>query len=185
MARGRTKLVIDGRDLQAVVDELESKNTFSTRAELWAAIEASEWAKSLEPRPLTAQVAMMRAKELNVTIKTAKGKKGREKGEAVPRGERKRKRIPLEMVQPLKDIFPESVHQRIDSAAQGSLKAAVALKCLDCCGYQKKEVALCCTTMCTLWAFRPWQRAMTKTAEGRAKILSGEWRDPSDKSDDD
>jgi hypothetical protein len=78
--RGRKPIVIDKAEFQNVITLLENSNQFANRTLLWQAVEASEWAKSRLPRPLTAQVAMMKADEFGLEIKTEKGKRGRSKG---------------------------------------------------------------------------------------------------------
>ena len=44
----------------------------------------------------------------------------------------------------------------VDKAERGSFKAAVALKCLDCCAFQRAEVAACEITACSLHHLRPY-----------------------------
>lgn len=41
--------------------------------------------------------------------------------------------------------------------AGNSRSAAVKAKCLDCCCYQRIEVAKCTTLACPLWPYRPYQ----------------------------
>ena len=79
MARGRKKLVLDKDEFQKVVDDLEAKNDFQRLAQLWDAVEQTDWAKGQSPRPLTASVAYQRAQSLGITFKTKGGTKGREK----------------------------------------------------------------------------------------------------------
>lgn len=43
------------------------------------------------------------------------------------------------------------------SLSQGSLKAAIKLKCLDCCCYKAEEIKLCTITECSLHPFRPYK----------------------------
>jgi len=38
-----------------------------------------------------------------------------------------------------------------------SLRAAVNAKCLDCCGFQRKEITLCTAVTCPLRQYRPYQ----------------------------
>jgi len=90
MARGRQKLVIDKDEFQKVVSDLESSENFSTLSKLWKAVEGTDWAKNLEPRPLTASVASQRAQELGIEIKTksAKPRNGENKN-SMSRGRQK------------------------------------------------------------------------------------------------
>jgi hypothetical protein len=65
-----------------------------------------------------------------------------------------------EFITTLKNAVPAKYHKLVDKVKNGSLKAAVKLKCLDCCGFEtqaKKEVRLCNIQECSLWAFRPYK----------------------------
>lgn len=79
MPKGRVKLVIDKDEFQQLVDKLESERTFEKIGDLWKAVEETDWAKGLSPRPLTAGVAYQRAIELEITTKVKSGGKGRQK----------------------------------------------------------------------------------------------------------
>ena len=46
---------------------------------------------------------------------------------------------------------------RIGALAKGSRKAAIELKCLDCCCGERLEVKNCSAIGCPLWPVRPWQ----------------------------
>ena len=59
----------------------------------------------------------------------------------------------------------------IAKAGNGSLKACIKLKCLDCTNWEKKEVALCQATECPLWNVRPYKR-LTRAEETLEKRLS-------------
>lgn len=176
MARGRKPIPVTKEKLQEVVSNLENESNFTSRNALWENVANTEYAKAIGLSP---QVAMLKAKTLGVTIKTPLGKRGRSKGDGpVPNaGKRKGKRISLEIVEEMKKEFHSSLHKRIDRAANGSMKAAIGLKCLDCTGGSKKEVALCTLVSCPLWSYRPYTHKLSKTAEGRAKIMDGSFED--------
>lgn len=154
MARGRKKLAITREELQGVVDQLEAETPFTSRAALWQAVAGTEWAKNLIPRPLTAQVAMLRAKELGVTVKTACGEIGK------PREGRDKKSfvLPLKVIEISKRETPSKYHDVLERANAGSRKAAMKLKCLECSGWSQNEVAHCEIYGCALWQFRPYKR---------------------------
>lgn len=40
---------------------------------------------------------------------------------------------------------------------QASYRQAIKAKCIDCSGWQKREVALCTAETCPLWRYRPFQ----------------------------
>jgi hypothetical protein len=157
MARGRKAIPVDKILFQKIVTDLENRFGFANRSKLWSAVASTGWAKSIGLSP---QVAMLKAQVLNLTLKTPVGQRGRRKGDdfpAVANRQRKRRGIPPEQVTVLKKIYDSSLCSKIDRAARGSMKAAIALKCIDCCGGQKKEVALCEVTDCVLWNFRPYK----------------------------
>ena len=54
------KLEIDRDEFQRTVTDLESRHTFPNPTALWKALEATDWAKAQQPRPLTASVASKR-----------------------------------------------------------------------------------------------------------------------------
>ncbi len=86
--------------------------------------------------------------------------------EARERG--RRNRIPVEnkrarimsvcekTAEKLRDRYPNQ-GGRIVAIAKGSRKAAIELKCLDCCGGERLEVKNCVAIGCPLWPVRPWQ----------------------------
>lgn len=44
-----------------------------------------------------------------------------------------------------------------DKIANGSKAAAIKLNCLQCCGFEKKEVKYCTCTDCPMFTFRPYR----------------------------
>lgn len=77
----RDRLEISLEDLQKAVDQVEQNRTFDKLTDLWEAVAQTDWAKGLQPRPLTAPVAYQRANELGVVTKT---KSARKKIESMP-----------------------------------------------------------------------------------------------------
>ena len=45
----------------------------------------------------------------------------------------------------------------LDKIANGSKAAAIKLNCLQCCGFEKKEVKFCTCTDCPMFTFRPYR----------------------------
>ena len=39
-----------------------------------------------------------------------------------------------------------------------SLRACINAQCLECCGYQRNEIALCTCFACSLWIVRPYSQ---------------------------
>ena len=172
-ARGRKPIELDKTEFQAVVTAVEQGSTPPrTRSELWQAVASTDWAKGRSPRPLTAQVAMMKADEMGLVIVTPKGKRGRTKGEKPLNGGRKKKVFSTTLMQaaiPSEERI--KLEKAIAKAGNGSLKACIKLKCLDCTNWEKKEVALCQATECPLWNVRPYKR-LTRAEETLEKRLS-------------
>lgn len=153
MSRGRKAIELNRDEFQAAIAAIEASQMPKNRSELWASLEASEWAKAQQPRPLTAQVAMNKAKSFGLEIKTPLGKRGEGLGRAV--GTKvARKRVPLNLVAM---GVPSKFAKKAAKAANGSLKAAIALKCLDCSNWQMKEVRECQVKSCPLFSCRPYQ----------------------------
>jgi hypothetical protein len=156
----RTKLEINKDDFQKVVTDLESKQTFENPSALWKAVEATDWAKGLQPRPLTAAVAYARAKELGIVIKTQPGKRGAGGLTGAPRvrvPRSKKMKAFAETFQRLRKETPKRFLPLVDKAEKGSAKACIKLKCLECSAWQPTEVRHCVITNCPLYPIRPFQ----------------------------
>ena len=169
MSRGRKAIAVNAVDLQNTITNIETgSNPPSSRQKLWEAVASTDWAKGLT---LSSQVAMLKAKALGCIIATPLGKKGNPGGLKKTRtGGTPRKGIPATIAAELKRIHGEKYSGTVDRASKGSLKSAIKLKCLDCCGFQKSEVALCTITACPLWSFRFVKNPLTLTEEGRKEI---------------
>lgn len=157
MSRGRKGIELDAVIFQSVITEVEAKSQPKNHSQLWAAVAATEWAKNLTPRPLTAQVAMLKAKALGLKIGTPIGKRGEGLGR-VAGTKVERKRIPLDLVENLGRGVPAKFAKKVAKAANGSLKSAIALKCLECSNWEMKEVSNCNIKGCSLFPFRPYKK---------------------------
>lgn len=159
----RTKLEINKGEFQKVVTDLETKQTFENPSALWKAVEASDWAKALQPRPLTAAVAYVRAKELGLVVKTPAGKRGIQSGPVgggvprvrVPRS--KKMKAFAETFAKLRKETPKRYLPLVDKAEKGSAKACIKLKCLECSAWQSSEIKHCVIISCPLYPIRPFQ----------------------------
>jgi hypothetical protein len=157
--RGRKPIEVDAVKFQTLLTELESGQVFANRTELWKAVEMTDFAKNCVPRPLTAQVAMLKAEEMKLTVNTPKGKRGRMKGEKPPVTERKKKVFSLPM---LTAGVPKEEQAglvgTLQKAANGSLKARIKLNCLNCTNYDKTEIRECEIRTCPMWDVRPYRQ---------------------------
>lgn len=162
----RQKLEINKAAFQQVVTQLEAEKEFGNPSELWAAVESTEWAKNLQPRPLTRQVAYIRAKELGIIYKTQPGKRGprvmteeqlarMREGRGQRRSRSEKMGAFAESFEQMRKSFPAQFLPLIERAAKGSLRAALTLKCLECSAYQRNEVRQCEVFDCPLFPHRP------------------------------
>lgn len=136
------KLEIDRDELQKVVTDLESRQTFPHPSALWKAVEETDWAKAYQPRPVTSSVAYERAKELGIQYKTRPAKKGlgnlTEEQRAAMQAARKNRKPRSEKMKAFASTFaemrkqvPERFLPLVVQAEKGSLRAAMKLTCLD------------------------------------------------------
>ncbi len=157
----RTKLEISKAEFQKVVTDLEASQVFDNPSYLWKAVEQTEWAQNLKPRPLTASVAYMRAKELGIVYNTKPGKLGREALESGVRKVRKAGSIKMrkfvDSFTKMRKEMPKRYHPLIERAEKGSKTACVKLKCLECANWQTSEVRKCVISSCPLFPIRPFQ----------------------------
>lgn len=170
MARGRKPIVVNARELQEVITKCEQQmpnGVFRTRQELWLAVCETEWAKG-QSRPLQPATAMLKAKELGVSIATPIGKRGREKGSARPMGAGGKKRAGMsdkafkalvsEMPKEVRNAeYIKKILAKVKERRTTSL--LVKLKCLECTNWQRSEVSSCEIEGCALWSIRPYKES--------------------------
>lgn len=172
----RTKLEINKVEFQKVVTDLEASQNFENPSALWKAVEASDWGKALQPRPMTAAVAYVRAKELGIIYKTQPGKRGIQSGPIgggvprvrVPRS--KKMKAFAETFAKLRKSTPKRYLPLVDKAEKGSAKACLKLKCLECSNWQSSEVKQCVIIDCPLYPIRPFQGKVEIEEEVKADV---------------
>lgn len=157
---GRSKLVVAKHELEAVINKLESENTFTNPSELYIKVSETDWAKSIRnslgvKRGLNPSSVYQRVKELGIQIKTLKGKRGRVKGfgHSGVRTSRSDKMSNNPEITKALSILAKSVPQtdnykaRVAKIKAGSMKAAVTLNCQECYnfagGHQSCDVYTC------------------------------------------
>ncbi len=151
---GRAAILIDKTELEKEISQAESTKTFRNHTELFKHICETPWGTSRKDtlgrvRVLSPATIYQRVKEFGITVQTKQGERGAHLAGAVKTGTRKFKGDKAEL---LKDV-PAEYKTLAERVARGSLKAAVKLKCLDCCCYQMAEVRQCTCTSCPLWGF--------------------------------
>lgn len=164
----KTKLEVNRAEFQNVVNDLESKQTFSSPTHLWNTVEETEWARNHKPRRLTVSICRQRARELGIVMKTVAGKRGPGKmtpeRKAAMLAARKNRKSSAEKMKAFGQAFtalrretPRHFLPLVDKAEKGSLRAALNLKCLECANYERKEIKECTLTGCSLFPHRPYQ----------------------------
>jgi hypothetical protein len=154
--RGRPKLIIDAMELQAAINRVEANGPLKSLGELWATVCQDQWATNLAPRPLTAQVCMMRVKELNangknvIKYKTVAGKKGGDGSFGGKRGvvkgsKRKNRGMTQEQVDAFMRWVPERankplLHKHIEKAMAGSVKSLLWLHFMEENGFSPTNI---------------------------------------------
>lgn len=156
---GREAIKLDKVAFQAAVTSIEQEKQPKNRSELWKLVAESDFAKNTQPRPLTVQVAYIKAGELGIVMATPVGKKGSGLAAARLSGtKRTSKRIPLEMAAAVFKTVPESYHGLVKKMLGGSLKAGRKLNCLQCSNWQPSEVRHCGVHSCVNYPVRPFQQ---------------------------
>jgi hypothetical protein len=190
MGKGKPSIAVDQKKLLLVIQEIESSGPLANRSALFnevaAKYNASEFVK------VTPAVVGLRVKQWGVKLVTPLGKKGRGKGVPMTdahkaamlagRGQRKSKSEKfssnpeiVSFFSELKARTPERFHNLVESAQNGSRTAASKLHCLECSGYDNKNVTdlvrhCPCNgadgaSACPLWAFRPYQIGTAEVEE--------------------
>jgi hypothetical protein len=157
----RIKKEIDIVALQKTIENLELKQQFTNRSELFQAVSNSNWGKSVGISP---SLVYLRVNEHGLQLKTPVGKRGRSSIGRVPgqtRNNRKKEYI-AQNSQCLQMMLKEHrelplIENIVEKIGKGSLKTAVKLKCLECSGLNKSEVKWCQVKACPLWLFRPYK----------------------------
>jgi hypothetical protein len=160
---GRTLIRVDKQKLTDIIGSVEFTQQFSNRGDLIKEV-SRKYCMQEGVTNVTPSVVYLRIKEWNIDLKTPRNKRGRKGGNpsigTIPRVSRGIKfqsddkvRISLTI---LNNITPERFKKVADRVKKGSMKAAIQLKCLDCCDYQTVEVRNCTCNECSLWAFRPY-----------------------------
>lgn len=174
MVRGRKPFVIDKDELQTVITAIEEgENPPDNRTRLWAAVASTSWALRQGKNGLSPQMAMLKAKDFGLQIKTPVGQRGRSKGTGpVPNsGKRKRKRFLPEAEPLVKKKFSQLGEKVVERLCDGKISAAVKAMCWDCSGGSKAEVARCACETCPLWPHRPWRKASLSVKTEATKEL--------------
>jgi len=146
----RKKIDIKEEDLRKYIKEVEAKGPLSNRSELHNAI-AEKY-----NHVISTGVIGLRIKEFNIKVKTPVGKRGRPVDAVVnrtTRGDKFKAKKYKRSFDTMREEMPQykAIIKKIE---KGSLKQAIRLKCLDCCGGYVNEIKHCNIEGCALWPFR-------------------------------
>ena len=179
---GRAAILVTKDELKQQLDFAESAQSFKNWSELFNFVANSEWGQSRvnsvgNKAPLTIATINSRVVfwGLGNSLKTPKGKRGREKGEVVVR--RREMDISSPTIKSLirqcdryyysgiwgnnttiANVKRKRFLQYIERLKRGHLKAAIALKCIDCCNGSFSEVRNCELNDCALYELSPLTR---------------------------
>ena len=170
----RPTIQINKDSFTAIIADLETKKTYRNHSELFKDVSSVYNDKHQQDGiTLTPAIVYLRVKEWAVALKTQKGKKGRQKGEQLntagvtsvvrlPRGEKfASSDLARQSIGKLRQEVKREQKGRflplVNRLEKGSMKAAVALKCIDCCAGSTTDIKHCPCTSCSLYLFRPYQ----------------------------
>jgi hypothetical protein len=157
MLRIETRL--DPAELQAAVSALEAVGSFPSRSALWQALAQTDWARQWG---LSAGALQRRASRLPIVIRTPDARKTSREPSATSNlanstGKGHLAKFPRTPLPVLRADVPARFHRLVDRVENGSLRAALDLKCLECSAWQPVEVRLCPIEACPLHHRRPYQ----------------------------
>lgn len=172
---GRRMKKVDKAKFIQAINTVEADGGLSNFNELHVKV-AEVYNQNSPPEEITFSVVGLRIKEFGLEdkLKTKKGKRGRAKGTNFSGGTRQARGDKFREDKSLQDAFsllkrntPERFHSTVDKLVEGSMAAAVKLKCIDCSGGDAclsddtrsitKEIRECPIKDCSLYAFRPYQ----------------------------
>jgi hypothetical protein len=170
---------VDRKKLEAALREAEGDGPLKNLSLLWKL--AADIYNKRADTPISFSVVALRVREWSIKVKTAPGRRGAPmtaehkaalhagRGKRIPRSE-KMKAFPT--FEELRNELGRNVSLSrflpvVDMAEKGSLRAAIKLKCLDCCGYQTTEVKHCTVTGCSLYPHRPYKPGVQEEDEGQ------------------
>lgn len=158
---GRTKLDINMQDVESMLHQVELNGPLINQSAVWNAI-ADLYNKQYNT-DISPAVFRQRILEANLNVQTKPGKKGRQPGVKVERTSRANKfqsKKGKGALKVLRGTTPANYLPIVDKIEAGSMKAAVKLHCLECCGFDDSinRVRNCEIKECSLWLFRPYQK---------------------------
>lgn len=168
---GRPMIQVDQNSLTTIINRCEANKTYRNHSELFK--DVASLYNDQHKTTLTPAIIYLRVNEWGIVLKTEKGKKGRQKGDGpaisldqrAARQPRSDKFAASKVAQQSLGLLRAEVKREqngrflplVKRLEGGSMKAAVALKCLDCCAGSVVDIKHCPCTSCPLYLFRPYQ----------------------------
>ena len=183
---------VDRPKLVQCIQEAEKDGVLANQSELFKKV-AELYNATEEGKGITHSIVGLRVKEWDLEVQTPKGRRGlgpmsdeQKAAMQAARGNRKSKAEKFaesdtvqKILSELKEMTPERFHPLVESIRKGSRSAAVKLHCLECSGFQTKEVKLCACNTCPMYLFRPYQGSLEgdedteQTEEQAEEVTSG------------
>ncbi len=161
----RKIIPVNAMILNEIIQDLESKKSYNNRSELYKDI-AAEYCQKQNTDKVTPSVIYLRCKQWDLKMNTPIGKRGRVGG--IPfnttrirtsRAEKfSQNSVLANAIKKIDFITPIQYKPVVKRIKNGSMKAAIQLKCLDCSDFQSTEVRNCECVECPLWVFRPYKK---------------------------
>jgi hypothetical protein len=158
----RVKINVSRGLLEQVIKDVESNpSPPRNREDLWVLV-VEEYNKYAIHK-VTKAVLYQRYKEFGLSINTPRAKK--RVTESNSSGQRGMNTLHQERLKKhkasfdaIKKVIPKQFINLVVLAEQGSLRATINLKCLDCTSFQVKEIKGCTLVSCPLYPVRPYQQ---------------------------
>ena len=168
---GRRTIVVDKAKLENAITIVEKDGGLENLTTLFQKV-AEVYNTDNPPENITFSVVGLRVKEWNIQVKTTPGRRGRQPGEgmnvdghalAAKRAKNKKAKFNSENAHlafvAMREKTPERFHPLINRIEKGSRAAAAKLFCLQCVGFETKEVRECTSKECPMYLFRPYQNS--------------------------
>jgi hypothetical protein len=168
-------VLVDREKLQSAIQQAEANGPLGGMTQLWKKV-SDIYNVVVPDAPISSTVVYLRATDWKLEYKTQPGKKGRsgpmteeqKAAMAAARSSMVRRSRGEKMAclsgaskhfETLRKITPKSFQGLVDKVEKGSLTAAIKLMCIQCMGFEKKNVWDCRGLTCPMYLHRPYQKA--------------------------
>lgn len=158
--------------LKQIIKEKEDNNQYSTHSSLFSDVAKTYNEKKSGGRDINAGIVGLRVSSLQIPLKTAKGRRGRQAGTKIESGNRTTRgekfagspKITKHFAALERVLKADKFYQRygnlLEKAKAGSASACVKLTCLQCVNYDVSEIKECpAIGVCPLYPIRPFRHS--------------------------